>query len=209
MAATTPNTGPGINKNSGWLRYLFDSARFNPDDPTVPGIFPSLGAGPVILQCMSGHAGVAGIGSQPDIDNQLFGETPGHDAIVPVVGSLFAGLPATAVNQEGEGSRGSGLASARIPEWQKTRAFFVQEDTGILGAVAVQTEVVSSQRRIAGALEAATSQRFLASLRVALSLAPVAPGGTIKGMLFVEVQHTMLDLPGTRDWSQVPIAPPG
>jgi hypothetical protein len=206
-------------KNSGILRYRFGALPSQQADPAGhPALTDALPV--LILVCLGADADIT-----VDSDNQAFGESPGHGAIIGAAGSLFAGSNvvqrrASPTGKKTQGNPDTGLPAAtgsraggRIPAGSKVRAWF--QASGVSGdcQVLVQTEVVQN-RIYVGASDAAavletTGPQWLSSIRVAIINAN--PGTLAAGELFVEVEQSHLDIPGLPGQSMqnlVPAPPP-
>jgi hypothetical protein len=200
-------------KNSGWLRYQIGGNK--------AGNVALNGQAGISVHCL-GDAAL----TTPDMDNQLFGMTVGHDAIVAPVNSLFASLstpgvvacnvadigneagtrfPPYSTNAGAATGQARTKAAGRIPAGTKCRAFFEAVTFAQGGSTTpdetpqwyTQIEYVFNAIRVSGTIQTAQPQ-WISSIRVAL-FNNGASGSTtaLQGILYVELQHSLLDLPGS------------
>jgi len=173
-------------KNSGILRYTFGPSASHPEQ----GQLPSVGLVAAVIQCLGAGADVL----TPDQDDQLFGPSPGHDAVPG-----FSGAPALLAQPGDTLSAATARSHERvyIPASTKVFAFFQPTDTASLGAVAVRTQVVNSPIRDAVGIvdPSLVAPLYLAAIRVSVqAFGNVA--ALVQGVLIVELQHSEHDIPG-------------
>ena len=212
-------------KNSGILRYLFGNfPGAETPTPLTPTGSPSgrgplvAADGPTILYCLGGTVGGAGANAAtPDMDYQLFGMSPGHAANASYyaagaqAATLFAGSTPSAKDADpvgtrvqgdpntGQGPAGGSPAGARIPAGTKVLAWFATCSATGIGPVIVQTEVFQN-RIFKGGVEDATGPQWLSIVRVAVQ-GLIGGGAGTAGILYVKLQHSHLDIPGSQPQS--------
>lgn len=181
-------------KNSGILRYRCQEG-LDPGEGFPPLIVGDVAFVVIPLDVLS----VA----QPDQDGQTFGASPGHLAVPPAApfpGSAAATGDPVTQSTPTPGSRDVG----RLPRGTKVRAWFETEAvTGNKAAlVTVKTRVIESALVGGTPLAVTGTEQFLSVIQVAVQAFTPVPGDEVAGHLYVDVQHSYLDLSGSSGQDQ-------